>query len=144
MRIEQFDQLGEVGERAGQPVYFVNDDDVDPASANVIEDLLERWPLHRAARVAAVIVAIADKLPALVGLALDVGFRRLPLIVERAELLLQAMLGRNTSVDGAAQSQFGLLCSHCETAFLLSRRFVVQASVISPVAARATLSEPPS
>jgi hypothetical protein len=35
------------------------------------------------------------------GLALQVGSRGLPLIVERVELLLQAMLGRNTGVDGA-------------------------------------------
>ena len=144
MGVEELDQLGEVGERAGQSVDLIDDDHVDPKTANIIKELLERWSVYRAAGIAAVVVVGPDQLPALVGLALDVGFRRLPLIVERVELLLQAMLGRNTSVDGAAQSQFGLLCSHCETAFLLSRRFVVQASVISPVAARATLSEPPS
>ena len=90
MRVEQFDQLGEVGERAGQPVDLVDDDDVDPASANVVKEPLERWPLHRAAGVAAVVVVGSDQLPAFVGLALDVGFRGLPLIVERVELLLQA------------------------------------------------------
>ena len=44
MRIEEFDQLGEVGERAGQPVDLVDDDHVDSARANVIQQLLERWP----------------------------------------------------------------------------------------------------
>ena len=107
MRIEQFDQLGEVGERARQPVDLVDDDHIDPASADVIKDFLERRPLHRAARVATVVVASADELPALVGLALDIGLRRLPLIVERVELLLQAMLGRDAGVDGAAQSCLG-------------------------------------
>jgi hypothetical protein len=47
--VEEFDQLGEVGERAGQPVDLVDDDHVDPASADVIKELLERWPVHRAA-----------------------------------------------------------------------------------------------
>jgi hypothetical protein len=48
MRIEQLDQLGEVGERARQPVDLVDDDHVDPVSANVVEQPLERRPLHRA------------------------------------------------------------------------------------------------
>jgi hypothetical protein len=109
MRVEEFDQLCEVSERAGQPVDFVNDDHVDPASANVIKELLERWPLHRTVGVAAVVVASAEQLPALVGLALHIGFRGLPLIVERVELLLETVLGRNAGVDRAAQSRFGLL-----------------------------------
>jgi hypothetical protein len=92
MGVEQFDRLGKVGERAGQPVDLVDDDDVDPATANVIKELLEGWPVHRAAGVAAVVVVGPDQLPAFVGLALDIGFRGLPLIVERVELLLQAML----------------------------------------------------
>jgi hypothetical protein len=31
MSIEELDQLGEVGERTGEPVDLVDDDDVDPA-----------------------------------------------------------------------------------------------------------------
>jgi hypothetical protein len=50
MGVEEFDQLGEVGERAGQPVDLVDDYDVDPATANIIKELLERWPLYRAAK----------------------------------------------------------------------------------------------
>jgi hypothetical protein len=134
MRVEEFDQLGEVGERASQPVHFVDDDNVDPTIANVIQELSERWPLHRATGVAAVIVARADELPTLVGLALDVGFRGLSLVVERVELL-QAMLGRNAGVDGAAQSPFGLLGFHDEAPFLLSRHSVEKAVAISPFAA---------
>ena len=38
------------------------------------------------------------------GLALDVGFRRLALGVERVEVLLQPMVGRDPRVDGAAQA----------------------------------------
>jgi hypothetical protein len=112
MGVEELDQLGEVGERAGQPVDLVDNDHVDPVSANVIKELLERWPVHRAARVATVVVVGADQLPALVGLALDASFRGLPLIVERVELLLQAMLSRDAGVDGAAQAGLAILPFH--------------------------------
>src|SRR5271166_5471516 len=91
MRVEELDQLGEVGERARQPVDFVDHDHVDATSAHVVEQPFEGRPLHRAAGVAAIVVAVADQLPAFVGLALDIGLRRLPLIVERVELLLQAV-----------------------------------------------------
>ena len=122
MGVEQFDQLGEVGERAGQPVDLVDNDDVNPSSANIVQQPLERWPLQRAAGVAAVVVVGPDQLPALVGLALDVGFRCLPLIVERVELLLQAMLGRDAGVHGAAQRRFASLRSHGDAARRLGRR----------------------
>src|ERR1700722_697538 len=121
MGVEQFDQLGEVGERAGQPVDFIDNDHVDPVSANVIKELLERRPFHRAARVAAVVVVGPDQLPAFMSLALDVGFRGLPLIVERVELLLEAMLSRDAGVDGAAQYRFASLRSHGEAACRLGR-----------------------
>ena len=40
MLVEELDQLGEVGERAGQPVDLVDDDDVDPSRANGVQQLL--------------------------------------------------------------------------------------------------------
>ena len=40
MRVEELDQLGEVGERARQAVDLVDDDHVDPVSANVIKEPL--------------------------------------------------------------------------------------------------------
>src|SRR3984885_6027262 len=146
MSVEEFDQLGEVGERAGQPVDLVDDDDIDPASANVIKELLERWPLHRAARVATVVVVGADQLPALVGLALDVGFRCLPLIIERVELLLQAMLSRDAGVDGAAQRRFASLRSHGEAACRLGRRAKAAPSALLGVGAASdeAASQPPA
>ncbi len=49
MLVEEFDQLGEVGERAGQPVDLVDDDDLDPSGPNGIQQLLESGPLHRPA-----------------------------------------------------------------------------------------------
>ena len=37
MLIEELDQLREVGERSGQPVYLVDNDDVDPSRANGVQ-----------------------------------------------------------------------------------------------------------
>jgi hypothetical protein len=46
MRVEQLNQFGEVGKRSRQPVYLVDDDDVDLASLDIVQQLLERRPLH--------------------------------------------------------------------------------------------------
>jgi hypothetical protein len=64
----------------------------------------------------------SDQFPAFMSLALDVGFRCLPLIVERVELLLQAMLSRDAGVDGAAQRRFASLRSHGAAACRLGCR----------------------
>jgi hypothetical protein len=61
---------------------FVDDDDVHPAGANVVQQLCQGGPVYGTAREATVVISIADQLPAFVGLAPDVGLRRLPLIVE--------------------------------------------------------------
>ena len=39
--VEQLDQFGEVGERTGQPVDLVDDDDVDPALPDGVEQGLQ-------------------------------------------------------------------------------------------------------
>src|SRR5215211_649935 len=54
-------------------------------------------------REAAIVEALLDRAPALVGLALHVSSPRLALRIERIEVLLEAVLGRDTGVDGAAQ-----------------------------------------
>ena len=73
MGIECLDQLGEVGERAGQPIDLIDDDHVDPSRLHVGEQLLQRRPIHRPAGEAAVVIVIPDQPPALMRLALDVG-----------------------------------------------------------------------
>ena len=73
MGIEELDQLGEVGKRSRQPVYLVDDDDVDLAGANVVQQPLEVRPVGRPTRVSAVIIARLDQSPAGMGLALDIG-----------------------------------------------------------------------
>jgi hypothetical protein len=59
-----------------------------------------------------VLNAVPHRSPAFVGLAFDVGFSCFPLVVERVELLLLAVLGRDPSIDGAAQAPFGILGLH--------------------------------
>jgi hypothetical protein len=39
--IEELDQFGKVGKRSRQPVYLVNDDDVDLAGTDVVQQPLE-------------------------------------------------------------------------------------------------------
>jgi hypothetical protein len=73
MGIERLNKLGEVGKRAGQPIDLIDDDHVDPSRLHIDEQLLERWPLHRPAREAAVIVTVTDQTPSLMRLALYVG-----------------------------------------------------------------------
>ena len=69
--------------RPCQPVDLIDHDHVDPSSANVIQQLRQGWPVHRAARKAPVVIAIPDQFPAFVGLASNIGFRRFSLVVER-------------------------------------------------------------
>ena len=41
MGIEQFDQFCKVGQRSGQPIDLVNDDDVDLAGSDIVQKLLQ-------------------------------------------------------------------------------------------------------
>jgi hypothetical protein len=54
MGVECLDQLGEVSERAGQPIDLIDDDRVDPSCLHVDEQLLQGRPIHRPAGEAAV------------------------------------------------------------------------------------------
>ena len=47
MSFEELDQFGEVGKRSRQPVYLVDDDDVDLAGANIVQQPLEVRPVGR-------------------------------------------------------------------------------------------------
>ena len=100
--IEQFDELGEVGERTGQPVDLVNHDDIDLAGFDVGQEPLQGRAVGRAAGIAAVLVAGADYGPAGMGLTADIGLRGVLLGVERIEILLKPVVGRHPGVDGAA------------------------------------------
>jgi hypothetical protein len=103
LAVEHLHQLGEVHERAGEPVDLVDDHDIDPAVLDVGEKPLQTRPLQRAAGPAAIVISVGDQCPAFRPLALDAGLARLTLGIERVEVLLQALVGRLARVDGAAQ-----------------------------------------
>jgi hypothetical protein len=79
MGVKQLRQLGEVDERPGQAIDFVDDHNVDSALPDVREQLLQPGSVQAAAREASIIVVVPDQFPAFVGLALDVGLRGLSL-----------------------------------------------------------------
>ena len=102
MLVEQLDELGEVGKRAGEPVDLVDDDDVDPVGPDLVQQALQGRAIERSAGEAAVIEPVANEPPALMRLALDVGLTGLPLGIERVEGEVEIMLGRFAGVDRAA------------------------------------------
>ena len=61
MGVEELDQLGEVGQRAGQAIDLVDHDDVDLAGADVGEQPLQGGPVHRAAGKAAIVIGCPDQ-----------------------------------------------------------------------------------
>ncbi len=73
MVIEQLDQLGEVRQRSRQAVDFVDNDDIDLPGPDIIQELLEVWPVGGPTGVPAIVVAGSDQGPSGMGLALDIG-----------------------------------------------------------------------
>jgi len=78
--LEDLDDLGEVRERAGQPVDLVDDHDIDPPRFDVLEQALERRALEGTAGDTAVVVAVQHHDPALVFLTGDIGLAGLALV----------------------------------------------------------------
>ncbi len=109
--VEDRDDLGEVHQGPCQTVHLVDDDRVDLARLDVRKQPLEAWPLKGSAGVASVVVARADRLPALPGLASNVGLASLALGVERVEALLEALLGGLPRV-GRTAAQLALSAAH--------------------------------
>ena len=101
MRVEDIDNLGEIGKRPGQPVDLVDNDDLNLPGLDVLQKPLEGRPLHRPAGQAAVVVHVGKCNPAGMTLAYDIGLARLPLGVERIEFLIEALVGRFSGVDRA-------------------------------------------
>jgi hypothetical protein len=92
MSVEELDELGEVGERAGQAIDLVDDDDVDPLFTDVGKQSLQGRAVQASAGEAAIVIALPNQLPPLTGLALDVRLGGLALSLEGVELLIE--LGR--------------------------------------------------
>ena len=102
MLIEQLDQLGEVGKRARQSIDLIDQDDVDLAVPDVVEQPLQGRTVQGCAGEPAVVIMVGDEPPAFMGLALYIGLAGFPLRIERVELKVKVMLGGFAGVDRAA------------------------------------------
>jgi hypothetical protein len=101
MLVEQLDQLGEVGERARQSIDLIDQDDIDLAVPDVVEQPLQRWAVQGRAREAAVIIVVGNEPPTFMGLALYLGLTGFSLRIQRVEHELEVMLGRFSGKDRA-------------------------------------------
>src|SRR6202043_1380455 len=54
--VEDLDELGKIGERAGQPVDLIDDDHIDLACLDIGDQPFQGRPLHRAAGKPAIII----------------------------------------------------------------------------------------
>jgi hypothetical protein len=45
MRVEQFDQLGEIGQRPCQTINLIDDDDIKLPAADIIQQSLQVWTI---------------------------------------------------------------------------------------------------
>ena len=93
-------QFGEVGERAGEPVDLVDDDQIDLAGLDVRNQLVQGGAVDVAAGESSVAVFLRE-LPAVGLLALDVRERGVALGVQRVVLLFESLLGRLAHIHGA-------------------------------------------
>jgi hypothetical protein len=78
-RVEDLDDLGKIGERAGQPVDLVDDNGIDPTRCDVGEQPLQSRPTHRRAGEPTIVIPRAQAHPAFVHLAADKGLAGLAL-----------------------------------------------------------------
>jgi hypothetical protein len=98
MGIEQLNQLGEIYQRSRQPIDLVDDDDINLAGADIVQQVLKIGAVSGPAGVSPVVIPGTDLGPAGVGLAFDVGRGGLILRVQRVEFLVEPMLGGETLV----------------------------------------------
>ena len=78
MTVEQFDQLGEVRQGAGQSVHLVDDDDVDLSGPHIVEQLLQCRAVDIATGEAAIVIFGSDQSPTGMGLAPDIRWLQPP------------------------------------------------------------------
>jgi hypothetical protein len=101
VRIEQLDDLGEVGQGAGEPIHLVHHYDIDDPLADVGQQPLQGRTLHGSTREPAVVIGGPDQPPAFAVLTLDERLAPLALGVERVKVLLQSLLRGLAGVYGA-------------------------------------------
>jgi hypothetical protein len=110
--VKDLDNLGKIGERAGQAVDLIDHHDIDPPGREVGEQLLQSGPSHRGAGEPAVVITFRQAHPAFVPLARDEGLTGFALRLQRIELLLEPLLGRFAGVDRTAHASVRP-CSGC-------------------------------
>jgi hypothetical protein len=122
MGIEQFDQLSEISQGACQAIDLVDDNDIDPVRSDVVEELLQGRAVGGSAREAAIVISGSNQCPTGMGLAADIGLRRIILGIKRVEVLIKAGLCRHAGIDGAAHVPSGCSCHDLVSTAIFSRR----------------------
>ena len=102
MGIEQFDQLGKVGQRSRQAIDLVDDDDVNLPGADIVQQSLQVGTIGGPTGISAVVISRPDQGPAGMGLTFDIGRGGIVLGIQRVELLVEPMLGGDPGIDRAA------------------------------------------
>ena len=87
--IQDLDDLGKIGDRAGQPVDLLDDQGVDPSRGDIVEQLLQRRPIDRRAGEPDVIIHRAPAHPAFGPLAVDEGLANFALCLQRIEFRVE-------------------------------------------------------
>jgi hypothetical protein len=113
MLVKQFDEFGKIRKRAGQPVDFIDDKNVDPAGSDLGEQFLEGRALERRPGKRPIVKPAVYEAPAFMRLALYISLASLPLRLERVEFKIEIMLGRLSRVDRAAKEFCGGRLIHC-------------------------------
>jgi hypothetical protein len=72
MGVEQLDQLGKIRQRPREAVDLVDDDDINPPGADIVQQPLKVRSVRGPAGVTAIVIAGPDQGPAGMGLALDI------------------------------------------------------------------------
>jgi hypothetical protein len=126
--VEELDQPGKIGERAGRPVDLVDDHDVDPAGSDIGDQLLQGGSLQIATGEPAIVIAGSDQCPALVSLAADEGLAGFALRRERVEHRRRRLAAEGNSIiaNDVDAHRWGLLfasaqCRRWTTLTLSSR-----------------------
>ncbi len=102
MAVEDLDHLGEIRQRARQPVDLVDHDHIDPAVCHIGQKPLQRRSLHAPAREAAIVISFRQGRPTLAGLRKHIRIAGLSLGIKAVEFLLQPLFAALASVEGAA------------------------------------------
>src|SRR5258706_1564520 len=82
-------------------------DDVNLPGADVLQQSLQIGTVGRPTRVSPIVIAGPDQGPAGMGLAFDIGGGSIVLRIQRVELLVEPVLGRDTGIDRAADRSDG-------------------------------------